>query len=380
MLSTRNYHSIFNNSLQYMVKKIIHIDMDAFYASVEQRDNPSYQGRPLVVGGSPTQRGVVAAASYEARKFGIYSAMSSRIAVKKCPSLIFVRPRFDVYREVSEQIHDIFAFYTPKIEPVALDEAYLDVTQNKQNIKYASTIAKLIRADIFKQTGLTASAGVSMNKFLAKMASGMNKPNGMTVILPENAEAFVEALPIEKFHGIGKVTAAKMHSIGIKNGADLKLRSQKELTDCFGKAGEYYYKIARAQDDRPVEANRIRKSIGAETSFAQDLSNKESIISELQEIARVLKQRIDKHQAFGRTITLKIKFSNYRQITRSKTLLAPINDLETIGAKAIELLESVDLNEQTIRLLGISVSNLDNDNDNEDFIDLPLFKFLSKKT
>ncbi|MBW4603921.1 MAG: DNA polymerase IV [Calothrix sp. FI2-JRJ7] len=361
-----------------MTRKIIHIDMDAFYASVEQRDNPSYRGKPLVVGGSPTQRGVVAAASYEARKFGIHSAMSSRIAIKKCPSLIFVRPRFDVYREVSEQIHDIFASYTYSVEPVALDEAYLDVTQNKQNIKYASTIAKLIRADIFKQTGLTASAGVSMNKFLAKMASGMNKPNGMTVILPENAEAFVEALPIENFHGIGKVTAAKMHSLGIKNGADLKLRSQKELTDCFGKAGEYYYKIARAQDDRPVEANRVRKSIGAETSFAQDLSDKLSILSELQEIARILKQRIDKHQASGRTITLKIKFSNYRQITRSKTLLAPINDLETIGAKAIELLESVDLNEQTIRLLGISVSNLDNDDD--DFVDLPLFKFLSKKT
>ncbi|OKH35353.1 DNA polymerase IV [Calothrix sp. HK-06] len=359
-----------------MTRKIIHIDMDAFYASVEQRDNPSYRGKPLVVGGSPTQRGVVAAASYEARKFGIHSAMSSRIAIKKCPSLIFVHPRFDVYREVSEQIHDIFASYTYSVEPVALDEAYLDVTQNKQNIKYASTIAKLIRADIFKQTGLTASAGVSMNKFLAKMASGMNKPNGMTVILPENAEAFVEALPIEKFHGIGKVTAAKMHSLGIKNGADLKLRSQKELTDCFGKAGEYYYKIARAQDDRSVEANRVRKSIGAETSFTQDLSDKQSILSELQEIAIILKQRIDKHQASGRTITLKIKFSNYRQITRSKTLLAPINDLETIGAKAIELLESVDLNEQTIRLLGISVSNLDND---DDFVDLPLLKFLSKK-
>ncbi|RUT08593.1 DNA polymerase IV [Dulcicalothrix desertica PCC 7102] len=362
-----------------MTRKIIHIDMDAFYASVEQRDNPSYRSLPLVVGGSPTQRGVVAAASYEARKFGIYSAMSSRIAIKKCPNLIFVRPRFDVYREVSEQIHDIFACYTDLIEPVALDEAYLDVTQNKQNIKYASTIAKLIRADIFKQTGLTASAGVSMNKFLAKMASGMNKPNGMTVILPENAEAFVKALPIEKFHGIGKVTAAKMHSLGIQNGADLKLRSQKELTDCFGKAGEYYYKIARAQDDRPVEANRIRKSIGAETSFAQDLSDKQSIISELQEIATVLKQRIDKHQASGRTITLKIKFSNYRQITRSKTLLVPINDLETIGAKAVELLESVDLNEQSIRLLGISLSNLDNkinahDNKNNyQFIQLHLF-------
>lgn len=351
--------------------------MDAFYASVEQRDNPSYRGKPLVVGGSPTQRGVVAAASYEARYFGIHSAMSSRVAIKKCPSLIFVRPRFDVYRAVSEQIHDIFARYTDIIEPIALDEAYLDVTQNKQNISYASTIARLIRANIFKETSLTASAGVSMNKFLAKMASGMNKPNGMTIILPENAEAFVEALPIEKFHGIGKVTATRMHSLAIKNGADLKQLSQKQLTNYFGKAGEYYYKIARAQDDRPVEANRIRKSIGAETSFAQDLTDKQSILSELQEIAQTLKQRLDKVQASGRTITLKVKFSNYRQITRSKTLLTPINDLETIGAQALELLESVDLNEQSIRLLGISLSNLNNNNQYH-YVQLPLFEFISQ--
>ncbi|BAZ09654.1 DinB protein [Calothrix sp. NIES-4071] len=356
-----------------MVRKIIHIDMDAFYASVEQRDNPSYRSLPLVVGGSPTQRGVVAAASYEARRYGIHSAMSSRVAIKKCPSLIFVRPRFEVYRAVSEQIHEVFARYTDLIEPVALDEAYLDVTQNKQNIAYASTIAKLIRGAIFKETGLTASAGISMNKFLAKMASGTNKPNGMTVILPENAEAFVKALPIEKFHGIGKVTAAKMHSLLIKNGADLKQLSQQYLIQHFGKAGEYYYKIARAQDDRPVQANRIRKSIGAETSFAQDLSDRESILLELQEIARTLKQRVDKHQASGRTITLKIKFSDYKQITRSKTLLVAINDLETIELYAVQLLESVDFNSQSIRLLGLSLSNLDNDN-NAIPIQLPLFE------
>jgi DNA polymerase IV len=354
-----------------MMRKIIHVDMDAFYASVEQRDNPAYLGKPLVVGGSPGQRGVVAAASYEARQYGIHSAMSSRIAIKKCPNLIFAHPRFDVYRAVSKQIHDIFARYTDVIEPVALDEAYLDVTQNKLGKPYASTIAKLIRANIFEETNLTASAGVSINKFLAKMASGINKPNGMTVILPENAEAFVETLPIEKFHGIGKVTATKMHSLGIKNGADLKQLSLQYLIKNFGKAGEYYYNIARAQDERRVEANRIRKSIGAETSFATDLSDEKSTIAELQEIVNLLKQRVDECQAFGRTITLKIKYSNYKQITRSKTLLAPINDLETIGALAVELLNSIDLSGQSIRLLGLSLSNLDN---KPQIIQLPLFE------
>ena len=252
--------------------------MDAFYASVEQRDNPDYRGKPLVVGGSPNLRGVVASASYEARKYGIHSAMPSRLAVAKCPELVFVKPRFEVYREISTQIHAIFERYTDLVEPVALDEAYLDVTENKQNIPYASTISRHIRAAIFKETGLTASAGLSINKFLAKMASGKNKPNGLTVILPEDAEAFVEQLPIEKFHGIGEVTANKMHSLGIHTGADLKEREISELIQHFGKVGQYYYKIARAQDDRVVEPNRIRKSIGAETSFAQDLSDRASML------------------------------------------------------------------------------------------------------
>ncbi|MEH2084987.1 MAG: DNA polymerase IV [Nostoc sp.] len=254
------------------IRKIIHVDMDAFYASVEQRDNPSYREKPLVVGGSPNQRGVVAAASYEARKFGIHSAMPSVTAFAKCPALIFVRPRFDVYREISTSIHAIFKRYSDLVEGVALDEAYLDVTENKQNIPYASTIARHIKTAIFQSTQLTATAGVSINKFLAKMASGQNKPNGLTVILPEQAIAFVEQLAIEQFHGIGEVTAAKMHSFGIHTGADLKTRSLTELTHHFGKAGQYYYKIARAEDDRPVEANRVRKSIGAENSFARDLS------------------------------------------------------------------------------------------------------------
>jgi DNA polymerase-4 len=311
-------------------RKIIHVDMDAFYASVEQRDNPDYRGKPLAVGGSPNQRGVVAAVSYEARKFGIHSAMPSKLALAKCPSLIIVRPRFDVYRAISAQIHDIFARYTDIFEPVALDEAYLDVTENKLGLPYASTVARHIRADIFKETNLTASAGVSINKFLAKMASGRNKPNGLTVILPEDAQAFVEQLPIEKFHGIGEVTAAKMHSLGIHTGVDLKERSHFELVKYFGKSGHYYYNIARVQDDRAVEANRIRKSIGAENSFAQDLNNKAACILELEQIAETLQERLEKHQTSGRTLTLKVKFSDYQQITRSRTFESSINSLDTM--------------------------------------------------
>ena len=272
----------------------------------------------MAVGASPIQRGVVAAASYEARQFGIHSAMPSRTAIALCPNLIFVKPRFEVYRAVSTQIHDVFKRYTDIIEPVALDEAYLDVTENKQGLPYASTVARHIRDEILTETNLTASAGVSINKFLAKIASGMNKPNGMTVILPEDAETFVETLPIEKFHGIGKVTAAKMHSLGIRNGADLKKCDRQLLIRTFGKVGNYYYNIARAKDNRAVEANRIRKSIGAENSFAENLKDKETMIVKLEQIAQTLKKRIDRHQASGRTLTLKVKFSDYQQITRSR--------------------------------------------------------------
>lgn len=342
------------------IRKIIHIDMDTFYASVEQRDRPQYRGKPLVVGGSATQRGVVAAASYEARKYGIHSAMPSRIAIARCPNLIFTKPRFEVYRTISAQIHDIFKRYTDTFEPIALDEAYLDVTENKQGLPYASTVARLIRADIFQETQLTASAGVSINKFLAKMASGTNKPNGMKVMLPEDAQTFVEQLPVEKFHGIGKVTAAKMHDLNIRTGADLKERELEFLVRQFGKSGNYYYNIARGQDDRVVEPNRIRKSIGAENSFAQDLCDKATCIFELEQIARTLHKRLDKHQEKGRTLTLKVKFSNYQQITRSKTFLIPINDLGAIAREAIALLETIELEDKSIRLLGISLSNLEN--------------------
>ena len=341
------------------IRKIIHVDMDAFYASVEQRDNPEYRGKPLAVGASPRQRGVVAAASYEARKFGIHSAMPSKLAIAKCPNLIFVKPRFEVYRAISAQIHKTFRHYTDIFEPVALDEAYLDVTENKQRLPYASTVARYIRREIFQATNLTASAGVSVNKFLAKMASGINKPNGMTVILPEDAQSFVEALPIEKFHGIGKVTAAKMHALGIHNGLDLKKCDRSFLIQSFGKAGNYYYNIARARDNRAVEANRVRKSIGAENSFAENLKDKETIIVKLEQVARTLVERIKRHQAAGRTLTLKVKFADYQQITRSHTFTDSINSQDTILTEALALLEIIELEDRSVRLLGLSLSNLD---------------------
>ena len=347
--------------------------MDAFYASVEQRDNPQYRGKPLAVGASPIQRGVVAAASYEARQFGIHSAMPSKLAVAKCPDLIFVRPRFEVYRLVSAQIHSVFRRYTEIVEPIALDEAYLDVTENKQELPYACAIAKYIRQEILTETNLTASAGVSVNKFLAKIASGKNKPNGMTVILPEDAVAFVEQLPIEQFHGIGKVTAAKMHGLGIYNGADLKKCARHSLVKSFGKAGNYYYNIARAKDNREVEANRLRKSIGAENSYAENLNEMAEIIAKLRQIAVTLGQRIERHKASGRTLTLKVKFSDYRQITRSRTFAKSINSLDKIIAEAIALLEIVELENESIRLLGISLSNLDRAKKKE-IVQLSLFE------
>ena len=359
------------------MRKIIHVDLDAFYASVEQRDQPRYRGKPLVVGGLPEQRGVVCAASYEARKFGIHSAMPSRTAKQKCPHLIFTKPRFEVYRSISAQIHAIFHQYTDIVEPIALDEAYLDVTEPKVDLPYASTIARHIKADILAQTGLTASAGVSKNKFLAKMASGMNKPNGLTVILPEQAESFVEELPIEKFHGIGQVTATKMHELGIHTGADLKLLSEAELTQHFGKIGRFYYGIARGEDDRSVQANRIRKSVGAENSFASDLRDRDIMIQELELIAQTLHQRLEGHHS-GRTLTLKVKFGNYQQITRSRTLMTSIRDLETILAIATELFDAIDLADRTIRLLGLSLSNLDGEKAVK-LVQLPLFEYASSQ-
>jgi DNA polymerase-4 len=340
-------------------RKIVHVDLDAFYASVEQRDNPCYRGKPLVVGGLPQERGVVVAASYKAREFGIHSAMPSYLALQKCPALVFAPPRFEVYRSISTQIHAIFKRYTDLVEPIALDEAYLDVSQNKLELPYATTIARQIKAAILAETDLTASAGVSVNKFLAKMASGMNKPNGLTVILKEHAADFVAALRIEKFHGIGQVTATKMHNLGIHTGADLKQYSQAELVRHFGKVGHFYYLIARAEDNRIVEPNRIRKSIGAETSFTKDLDDPQVMLLELETIAQTLQHRLESYQALGRTVTLKIKFTDYERITRSKTVIAAVGKAETITQVAKELLASVSLEGRSVRLLGISLSNLD---------------------
>ena len=340
-------------------RKILHVDLDAFYASVEQRDNPHYRGKPLVVGGLPQQRGVVVAASYGARKFGIHSAMPSYLALQKCPTLVFAPPRFEVYRSISTQIHAIFKHHTDLVEPIALDEAYLDVTQNKLGLPYATTIAKQIKAAILAETNLTASAGVSVNKFLAKMASGMNKPNGLTVILPEHAADFVAALPIEKFHGIGQVTATKMHNLDIHTGADLKQYSQAELVRHFGKVGHFYYLIARAEDNRIVEPNRLRKSIGAETSFTKDLDDSQVMLLELRTIAQTVQHRLESYQTLGRTITLKVKFADYERITRSKTVTAAVGKAEAINQVARELLASVYLEGRSVRLLGISLSNLD---------------------
>ncbi|MBD2461443.1 DNA polymerase IV [Oscillatoria sp. FACHB-1407] len=340
------------------LRKIIHVDMDAFFASVEQRDRPELRGKPIVVGGTPEQRGAVAAASYEARHYGIHSAMPSRVALQRCPHVIFVKPRFDVYRTVSQQIREIFHRYTDLIEPLSLDEAYLDVTQNKRDIPFAITIATEIKQAIVQETQLTASAGVSINKFLAKIASGLNKPNGLTLIAPDRAEAFVEALPIEKFYGVGAATAAKMKDLGIHLGADLKRWSEEALTHHFGKAGHYYYRVARAQDDRPVNPNRIRKSIGAERSFAEDLSDVDLMCDQLKQIAEEVQERMDKHRRYGYTLTLKVKYENYQQITRSRTVNTLLSKADEIRAIAQELLITHLEHDRAVRLLGITISGL----------------------
>ncbi|MEM0980549.1 MAG: DNA polymerase IV [Cyanobacteria bacterium P01_H01_bin.58] len=341
------------------LRKIIHIDMDAFYASVEQRDNPAYRGQPLVVGGTPEQRGAVAAASYEARKYGVRSAMPARIAQQRCPHLHFVKPRFDVYKVVSHQVHNILARYTLMIEPLALDEAYLDVTENLVKESSAIAIATSIRQDIYAETQLTASAGISINKFLAKIASGMNKPNGQYVIRPEAAATFVEGLAIEKFYGIGHVRAAQMRDLGIFTGADLKQWSETALVERFGKVGHYYYRVARGQDDRPVNPDRIRKSIGAEQSFLKDLETLAEMEVALLKLAQRVEQRLKEQQRGGCTITLKIKYGNYRQVTRSQTNTQPITAVATIYDQARSLLQQYLEPQAQVRLLGITVSNLE---------------------
>jgi len=340
------------------LRKIIHIDMDAYFASVEQRDFPQYRGKAIAVGGRPDQRGVVAAASYEARQYGVHSAMPSRIAKQRCPHLIFVAPRFDVYRAVSGQIRDIFFRYTDLVEPLSLDEAYLDVTHNKPEIPSAMAIAREIKQAIQQETHLTASAGVSINKFLAKMASGMDKPNGLYLIAPAHAEAFVANLPIEKFYGVGTATAQKMQNLGIHTGADLKEWAEADLVNHFGKAGRYYYRVARGIDHRPVNPNRIRKSIGAERSFAEDLEQFDSMVAVLEKLAAEVFTRMEKHQRYGYTLTLKIKYADYQQITRAQTLEELLKDQAMLYRHAIALLQDHLDRSRKVRLLGLTVSNL----------------------
>jgi len=334
--------------------------MDAFFASVEQLDNPDLRGKPVAVGGSG-ERSVVAAASYEARKFGVRSAMPSVIAKRLCPNLIFVRHNFARYTEVSASIHEIFREYTDLIEPLSIDEAFLDVTKDKKNIGSATVIAKKIRNEIKSRTGLTASAGVSVNKFLAKIASDINKPDGLFLIKPEDAEKFIESLAVEKFYGIGKVTAQKMHKLGIHTGADLKRWDLVSLVRNFGKSGVFFYDIVRGIDDRPVEPDQERKSVGTELTYERDLITRFEIIAELYKLEKELMERLDHAETTGRTITLKVKFSDFRQITRSKTLQNYIRDFDTLHKEISEIRKSLKLEGTRIRLLGLSVSNLETD-------------------
>jgi DNA polymerase-4 len=340
---------------EHRQRKIIHVDMDAFYASVEQRDNPDLRGKPVAVGGS-RERGVVAAASYEARTFGVRSAMPSITAKRQCPDLIFVKPRFEVYKAVSQQIREIFAEHTPIIEPLSLDEAYLDVTENLQGIPFARDVALAIRAKIKQQTGLNASAGISYNKFLAKLASDHRKPNGQYVITPEMGPAFVESLAVGKFHGIGPATRARMNSLGLYTGIDMRNQTLEFMQANFGKTGTYYYWISRGVDNREVRANRIRKSVGAENTFANDLTEFEAMLAELQPLIDKVWRHCKDKGTRGRTVTLKVKFADFELISRSRTVAGAISSRDELEYASAELLRALFPLEKAVRLLGISIS------------------------
>ena len=340
-----------------VARKIIHIDMDAFYASVEQRDDPSLRGLPLAVGGS-RERGVVMAASYEARRFGVRSAMPSATARRLCPDLVFARPRFEAYKAVSAQIREVFEAHTAIIEPVALDEAYLDVTQNLKGLPTATEVARDIRATILARTGLVASAGVSYNKFLAKVASDHRKPDALFVITPAMGPGFVEALPIGQFRGVGPATEAKMKRLGIHLGADLKARSLEELHAAFGSAGEYYYRVARGIDERPVRAHRERKSIGAETTFSDDTVEYAVLAERLQPLIDKVWAVATAKEVGARTVTLKLKFSDFEQITRARSLTAPVPDRMTLAEIGLTLLRGAYPLRRSVRLIGVALSGL----------------------
>jgi DNA polymerase IV len=339
------------------IRKIIHLDMDAFYASVEQRDDPALLGKPVAVGGS-RERGVVMAASYEARQFGVRSAMPSTTARRLCPELVFVKPHFDVYKEVSRQIRAIFLEYTPLVEPLSLDEAYLDVTTNLKNMPLASDIAREVRARILAETGLTASAGISYNKFLAKLASDHRKPNGQFVIPPEKGPDFVESLPVGKFHGVGPATEAKMKRLGIHTGADLKAQTLEFLEEYFGKSGPYYYAIARGQDDRRVVPDRPRKSVGSETTFPQDLGKLADIVDGVKSVLDDVWGYCERTGIAGRTVTVKIKYADFQIVTRSRTLPELVSSRDELERTSVELVHSIFPLEKKVRLLGVSLSNM----------------------
>ena len=341
------------------IRKIIHVDMDAFYASVEQMDNPELKGKPIAVGGGST-RGVISAASYEARKYGVKSAMSGRLAEKLCPDLIFVRHRFERYKEVSQDVRKIFLDYTDLVEPLSLDEAYLDVTENKKGNPSATLIAQEIRERIHSEIGLTASAGISINKFVAKVASDYNKPNGQKTVNPEDVLQFLEDLDIRKFYGVGKVTAERMYQKGIFTGKDLKSKSLEYLTENFGKSGSYYYYTVRGIHNSQVKPNRIRKSLAAERTFSENLSSEIFMLDKLNHIAEEVASRLAKSKVAGKTVTLKIKYSDFTLQTRSKTLPYFLSDKAIILETATQLLYQEKLN-NSVRLLGISLSNLNTD-------------------
>lgn len=346
--------------MQTPPRKIIHIDMDAFYASVEQRDDPSLRGKPLAVGGGGP-RGVVATASYEARKYGVRSAMPGARARRLCPDLLFVRPRFEVYRAVSAQVRDIFSRFTDIIQPLSLDEAYLDVTVNKPGIASATRIAEEIRRLIQEETGLTASAGVSYNKLIAKLASDQNKPDGVCVVRPEEGAAFIAKMPVRRIHGVGPVTARRMQALGIETGADLRVWELAHLQQHFGSAALFYYRAARGEDDRPVHERQERKSVSVEDTFFDDLLTEDALVTEIDRIAENLWGRIEKSGAYGRTVVLKVKFADFKIITRSKSFGAPVRSSDLLLETGRALLRAQLPLRMGARLLGLGVHNLDHE-------------------
>lgn len=347
-----------NSEATITQRKIIHIDMDAFYASVEQRDNPEYQGKPVVVGGTPEQRGVVAACSYEARKFGIHSAMSAAQAHQKCPHAVFLKPRFTAYRQVSAQIQAVFHQFTDLVEPLSLDEAYLDVSNNNEFSGSATLIAKEIKRLIKEKTNLNASAGISYNKFLAKIASDMDKPDGLYLITPEQGPEFIKSLPVRKFHGIGKATETRMKELGIHSGSDLLKKELDELVMHFGKAGRFYYNIARGIDLRPVNNKRERKSLGKETTFSQDMEDMNEMFRILDELSNSVSRALFEKQLIAQTITLKVKYADFELITRSVTIEKATQSASRIARLVKELLTKTEAGQRKIRLLGVSTSKL----------------------